>query len=98
MGRTPPYIKLRIISLSSMSKSINAIVRQLQEEGFKIRRQTVARIIKQFKDCGSLTNKPAPGRESVITREHLDFIDAKLEENDELTAPGKKCPSVTVML
>ena len=98
MARTPPYIKLRIISLSSMSKSINAIVRQLQEEGFKIRRQTVARIIKQFKDCGSLTDKPPPGRESVITREHLDFIDAKLEENDELTAPGKKCLSVTAML
>ena len=98
MGRTPPYIKLRIISLSSMSKSISVIVRQLQEEGFKIRQQTVARIIKQFKDCGSLTDKPAPGPESVITREHLDFTDAKLEENDELTAPGKKCPSVTVML
>ena len=98
MRRTPPYIKLRIISHSSMSKSINAIVRQLQEEGFKIRRQTIARIIKQFKDCGSLTNKPPPGQESVITREHLGFIDARLEENDELTAPGKKCLSVTAML
>lgn len=72
-----------------MSKSINAIVRQLKREGFQIRRHTVARIIKQYKECGGLTDKPAPGRESVVTREHLDFIDAKLEENDELTAPGK---------
>lgn len=89
MGRTPPYVKLRIISLLLMSKSINAIVRQLQKEGFKIRQHTVARIIKQFKECRSLTDKPAPGHESIVTREHLDFIDAKLEENDELPAPGK---------
>lgn len=89
MGRTPPYVKLRIIALSSGAKNINTIVRQLKEEGIKIRRQTVARIIKQFKECGSLTDKPAPGRTPVLTREHMDFIDAKLEENDELTAVGK---------
>lgn len=72
-----------------MSKSINAIVHQLEREGFQIRRHTVARIIKQYKECGSLTDKPARGRESVVTREHMAFVDAKLEENNELTAPGK---------
>ena len=30
-----------------------------------------------------------PGRKSTILNEHLDFIDAKMEENDELTSPGK---------
>ena len=74
------------------------IVRQLREEGFKIRRQTVARIIKKFKYCESLTDKPAPDREPVIRREHLDLINAKLEENNKLLASGKKCLSVIAML
>lgn len=49
MGRTPVYVKLQIVSLSSKSKSINAIVRQLQKEGIKIRQQTVARILKIYR-------------------------------------------------
>ena len=89
MGRTPVYVKLRIVSLSSKLKSISAIVRQLHEEGTNIRRHTVARILKQYKVNGSLADKRAPGRKPVLSMERLNFIDAKMEENDELTAIGK---------
>lgn len=89
MGKTPLYVKLRITSLSSKSKSINAIVHQLQNEGIKIRRQTVARILKQFKENGTLADKTATGRRPTLTTEHMNLIDAKMEENDELTAIGK---------
>lgn len=89
MGRTQVYVKLRIVSLSSKSKSINAIVCQLQEEGIKIRRQTVARILKKYKDSGSLADKVSNGRKPILSMEQLNFIDAKMEENDELTAIGE---------
>ena len=81
---------MRVISLSSKASSIIAIVRQLQQEDIKIRRQTVAKILKQFRECGTLADKPAPGRKLIVSMQHLDFIDAKLEVNDELTAVGKK--------
>lgn len=89
MGRTPEHVKIRIVSLSSKSKSINAIVRQLQDEGIKIRRQTVARIIKRYNEEGSLADKPASGRKPILTLEQMTFIDEKMEANDELTAVGK---------
>ena len=89
MARTPVYTKLRIISLSSQLQSINSIVRQLHEENIKIRRQTVARILKKFKREGTLTDETVPGRKTILTREQLEFIDAKMEENDELTSIGE---------
>ena len=89
MGRTLEHVKIRIVSLSSKSKSINAIVRELQDEGINIRRQTVARIIKRYKENGSLADKPAPGCKPILTLEQMTFINEKMEANDELTAAGK---------
>ena len=89
MGRTPEHVKIRIVSLSSKSKSINAIVRHLHVEGIRIRRQTVARILKRYKEDRSLADKPASGRKPILTLEQMTFIDEKMEANDELTAVGK---------
>lgn len=89
MGRTPPYVKLRIVSLSSNVKSIRAIVRYLQEDGIKIKRHTVGRILKEYKSSGFLVDKTAPGRQPILSLDQLNFIDAKMEENDELTSIGK---------
>ena len=89
MGRTPVYTKLRIISLASQSLSVNSIVRELQEENIRIRRQTVARILKKYKREGTIADKAGPGRKPILTREQMEFIDAKMEENDELTSIGE---------
>lgn len=86
MGRTPVYTKLRIISLASQSLSVNSIVRELQEENIRIRRQTVTRILKKYKREGTIADKAGPGRKPILTREQMIFIDAKMEENDELTS------------
>ena len=98
MGRTPVYVKLRIVSLSWNSTSVNAIVRQLQYEGIKIRRQTVVRILKRYSDCGSLADKTAPGRKPVLSMEQMNFTDAKIEENDELTAVGKRIKMIAELM
>ena len=89
MTRTPEYTKLRIISLASKSKSVNAIVRQLKEEDTRITRQTVAKVLKKYRESRTVADKTAPGRQPILTREQMDFIDSKMEENDELTSIGK---------
>ena len=57
-------------------------MRQLQDEGIQVRRQTIARILKKFKENGTLSDKTATGRRPILTMEQM-------EENDELTAIGK---------
>ena len=55
-----------------------------------ISRNTVARWYKKFREIGSLTlaDKKSSGRPSLVKKCHIDFIDQKLEGNDELTAKG----------
>lgn len=38
---------------------------------------------------GSLTDKIVPGRKPIVSMELLNFINANMEENDELTSVGK---------
>ena len=52
-------------------------------------RCTISKLVKKFTRYGTLADKPIPGRKSKVLSQHLDFIDAKMEENDELTSPGK---------
>jgi len=82
-------VKLRIVSLSLKSKGINAIVRQLQDEAIKIRRQTVARNMKRYNKDGSLADKPPLGCKPILTLEQMTFINEKMEANNELTTVGK---------
>ena len=63
MTRTSEYTKLRIFS--SKSKSINAIIRQLKEEDTRITRQTVAKVLKKYRESGTLADKTAPGRQPI---------------------------------
>ena len=37
----------------------------------------------------TLCDSPRFGRPKILQQRHLDFIDAKMEENDELTAIGE---------
>ena len=89
---------MRIISLSSESKSINAIVRQFKEEDTRITRQTVAKVLKKYRESGTLADKTAPGRQPNLTRDQMDFIDSKMEENDELTSIGKTYSQIATQL
>lgn len=61
MGQTPVYVKLPIVALLSKVNNYCVIVCHLQEESIKIRGHTVARILKQYRDSGSLADKIAPG-------------------------------------
>ena len=80
MAQTSEYTKLRIISLASKSKSIKAIIRQLKGEDMRITRQMVAKVLKKYRESGTLTDKTAPGRQPNLTRDQMDFIDSKMED------------------
>lgn len=66
MGQTPVYVKLQIVALLPKVNNYCVIVGHLQEEGVKIRRHTVARILKQYRDSGSLAGKTAPGHKPLV--------------------------------
>jgi transposase len=52
-----------------------------------VSRQSVAKFCKRFEDTGLIGASFGGGRKSKFTQEHLDFIDSKMEENNELTGP-----------
>ena len=69
---------------------MSQVVRELSREGIKLARKTVGKFFKKFRDEDfGLCDSPCCGRPKILQQRHLDFIDTKMEENDELTAIGK---------
>lgn len=61
------------------------MVHQLQNKGIKIRCQTGARILMKYEECRYLVDKAPPGCKPVLLIEQMNFVDVKMEGNDELT-------------
>lgn len=90
MLRRSDYVKQRIIALYRQGLNYSKIACELKEsEGITVHPCTISKLVKKFTWFGMLADKPIPGRKSKVLSEHLDFIDAKMEENDKLTSPGK---------
>ena len=89
MCRTSEYVQLRLLSFYKSNVKI-AKVRELSSvEGIKIDRKTVAKYYKRFKLDLPLGDLPCSGRPPTLQRRHFDFINQKLEHDDELTSVGK---------
>ena len=87
---TSEYVKLRILALFRLNFKVCQVVCELRREGIKITRKTVGKFFKRFRDEDfALCDLPRCGRPKSLQQRHLDFIDTKMEENDELTAAGK---------
>ena len=88
MGRLTNEQKAKIVRLRENNISISLIVRILAEDDCKISRLSVKRFLKRFQERQSFENAPQIGRpEESVTMELMNFIDAEMEKNDELTAP-----------
>lgn len=70
-------------------------MRELSEvESLKVSQHTVARYFKRFKtDSDCIADKSNSGRPSTVRKCHFDFIDQKLEEDNELTTTSKSLVS-----
>ena len=87
MPKLSLYARQRIVTLY-FTKGVNVtnIAKLLKEEGIKVSRSAVSLFVSRYKKSGSLQDANRSGRKSKITNEHLNFIDNKMKENDELTS------------
>ena len=88
MGRLTQEQKAKIVRLRLKNKNILEIVRILADDECQTSRLSVRRFLRRFQERQSLENAPIPGRPvEQVTCEVLNFVDAEMEKNDELTAP-----------
>jgi len=82
MVRTSEYVRLKFFSFFRANFKISTAIRELSRtDGRKISHKTVRKYYKCFRQ-NSVGDLPRSGR----PHEHFDFIDQRLEENDELSA------------
>ena len=91
MPRTSEYVKEKVSTLFKMGKCQKEIVDALEAEGIQISRQTVGALTQRLKVTGSVAYKKATGWPPTLTGEHVNFIEAQMRLNDELTSTGKYC-------
>ena len=85
-GRITADTKFRIVSMHTKGFKVKSIMETLHADGIAITRQYISRIIKRFKQKGSIADKENKGRITRLKLGHLDFIDNSYKANDELTA------------
>ena len=90
MGRLTTAHRMRIVMLRRQrqpSLGVTEIVRKLATEGITITRAAVYAILKKYDEHKTVSDlSPPPRQRKNVTHELLDFIDAEMEKNDELTA------------
>ena len=88
MGFLTHEQKTKILRLKANGKGPSEIVRILAEDDVKISRWSVIRFLRRFQETKSLENAAKSGRPPLgVTIELMNFIDAEMESNDELTSP-----------
>ena len=80
------YQRERIASLSEEGKNISQIVTILESEGRRTSRTTVRKWVYRWETNRGLHDQHRSGRPSKITSEMAGFMEAKLEEDDEITS------------
>ena len=88
MGFLTSEQKARIVRLQLRGKGPSEIVKLLAEDDVKISKWSVIKFLKRYRERQSLENAPRTGRPSEgVTIEVMNFIDAEMERNDEMTSP-----------
>ena len=81
------YTKLRIIHYHNQGYKPYTISNQLKEQDHvSVSRYGVLKFLKTYSATGSIERKPGSGRLSKVTGEIKEFVDRKMEEDDETTA------------
>ena len=80
------YKQQRIIYFSSLGYKSTTIVSLLREEGLTVSRSGVARLLKKYRQTGSIRRRPGSGRPTKITSEVLQIVEEQMQLDDETTA------------
>lgn len=89
MGRLSFYARTRLVNLMERKPYLRIadLKRQLEaEDGVIVSRQSLSRFLKKYKETGLIQDLPRAGRNPILKLDHCDFIDTKMEVNNELSA------------
>ena len=82
---------MKIVRLRSSGVSVTNIVRQIAEDDITVTRKAIYDLCKKWEKHKTVANLPPPPKpRKGVTKEILDFIDRKMETNDELSAKSLK--------
>ena len=56
------------------------------EDGIKVTRQVISNFCKRYVETRMLTDEHEGGKKPILSTEHFDFINEKMEANKELSA------------
>ena len=84
MGRISLETRRRVVLLRSYPAA--AIQRRLLEEGIKMSRFSIYKLLKKYDSTGTIADRPRQKSTPILSEEQLEFISKCLEQNDELTA------------
>ena len=69
-----------------MGKKSTTIVKLLKKEGLTVTASGICRLIRKYKETGSIARLPGSGRPTKITTEVLRIVEAQMQLDDETTA------------
>ena len=79
------YTRLRIVALAAEGYRAPTITKKLADENLKASRQGISKFLKKYKSTGSIYHAGGNGRKPKLTSNIRDFIDKRMEEDDETT-------------
>lgn len=86
MAKLSLFARKRVISLKSAGNSNKKIQEVLLEEGIKTSITAISLFLLRYRKTGRLIDAPQSGQKPKLKQEHMDYIDEKMKENDELTS------------
>ena len=86
MGRMSVDTRQRVIVWWQKGVKVKEIHQRLREEGIRVSITSLWLLVGKFRKTGFIKDLPRASRPSISVREHYEFIDECMAENDELTA------------
>ena len=80
------YIKLRILFYCLKGYGSINIHKCLMKEGMVTSRSGICKLIRRYKETGSIGRRPGSGRSSNITAEMKQIVDEQMRKDDETSA------------
>ncbi|CAB4023744.1 Transposable element Tcb2 transposase [Paramuricea clavata] len=86
MAKLSLYARKGVISLKSAENSNKKIQEVLLEEGINTSITAISLFLSRYRKTGRLNDARRSGRKPKLRQEHVDYMDEKMKENDELTS------------
>lgn len=88
MVRLTQFARTRVVHLKRQGLTFVEICQRLEEDdGIETSRQSVSKFWRKFSASGDIKPGHGGGRPAVLQEEHLDFLDAQMTKNSELSGP-----------